>query len=151
MIRPVFGAPVLLLRRLVADPICWLDEALGSGKPVRRSVKREVDMSHFLDDADKPRKEKDRLERALADLAHDEDICREIIRQLHLFDHAELVITIKNTDDKFETNHHTLHKQITESYASPLGIEATIHVQGKPNSDKPLAIVVYMSRRRLVA
>lgn len=139
-LRYTVGAPFLLARKLVADPIIWIDELLASGKPSRRPIKIEMHIGEFLDTSAR----KTRVEKEIIERLSSSRVGAQVRSQLLMYGRTEIVLVLRDAGEHpdMKLKMRLITRMIKNVYASPIGIRADVHAQGHAGSKKDPAVVV---------
>lgn len=130
----------MLARKLVADPIVWIDELLASGKPSRCPIKIEMNVGEFLDESNR----KTRVEKEIIERLSSSRVGAKVRSQLLMYGRTEIVLILRDADKHpdMKLKMRLITRMIKNVYASPVGIQADVHAQGHAGSEKDPAVVV---------
>lgn len=142
-LRYTIGLPFFVARKVLANPICWADEFFASGKPTRKPIKLEMEVSEYLDKND----EKTRIEEEIRQRLTDAATGSKALSQLSLYGYTEIVLVLKDAHKHptLQLKPHVFTDPIRAAWDSLVGIQAVVHTQGEPTSEKSPSVVLSLS------
>lgn len=139
-VKTVAGLPISIARKMIADPIVEIDDLFADRCSHRRSIKLRMNVDEHLDDSEKKTKVEEEVVRRLTD----KEVGAQAWEQLLESGHCEIVLVLKGTYTCPSLNLKVpvISEEIRSQYASPIGIEAEVHLQGVPGTDRNPCVVV---------